>query len=470
MWRAFILVFMILTTSIGGMLFWQWKAYSKQYIPINENDEKIVQEITVQTSKEELQITQKLTGLTTGKEYRMTIPESLLRWSCIKAKGEGCETKDEHAFLSENNEIMFEYNISVSNEKKSFLLNDWTTVLPEVEIKSTSIEIIDSVRRKGTWVTGMPLKGHKEMDLIDYYYFTGIGDTPSIYWQLSPLEIKQSHNGIVYYTNQLGSSADYSFNEIKELTNFPSVSVVLSDENAEITGKRIILTHGIDEEMLKRKLINYFYEEKFKGIPSNEQWILDVFTSATANLPAKTEKGKAILLEMNKKLSEEELTLFFKQLNSGPQKLTTQTLDNFMGKLKGYNTRFFTLNKDKSAPFVPLYFSDPRKVTIMGKEKKDIKVMIEEGNMLYPFIDTMRELGFEVKSLADQEMILLTKGSNSYRFYLNRNIFIYNEEDYGLLESPLTNLNGKIYMNKQWIQTIFNISINEGTQEIRLSL
>jgi hypothetical protein len=65
--------------------------------------------------------------------------------------------------------------------------------------------------------------------------------------------------------------------------------------------------------------------------------------------------------------------------------------------------------------------------------------------------------------------MLLSKGNNSYRFYLNKNVFIYNEEDYGLLENPLTNQNGTVFIEIQWFKSLFGVTAEEREDEIHLT-
>lgn len=467
--RTAILIFIFLTTTISSMLFWQWTAYSKQDNTIDDDIEKVVQEITVKTETEKLHITQKIIGLTSDKEYRVTIPETLFDWSCTKGDGEACEPADENplTFLPEKEEMIFQYTIPIPKGQVEFFLNEWTTSLSKVSVAKTDIKIIASAKRDGSWVAGAPLKGFKKMDLIDFYSFSGIGDTPSLYWQPGILYNTQSKKRMDLYSTQQRNDS-FNLKVINSLTDFPFVAVVFSDRNIEYNGRGLIVTSlHMKEDELKRKLINNYFESSFNF---EERWLLDILTSYTAKVPAETAKGKAVLNELNNKLSEEERKAFFNHVKTSNGSITTKLLDSYIKEIKGANTRFFTLNKDESSPFVPLYCNDTRKVIIAEKEQKELEVVVDDGKMLYPFIDTMTELGFEVKTLPDQETIILIKESNTYRFYINSHLFIYNEEDYGLLERPLTNLNGKIYISKQWIKELFKVSIEEGETEIKLKI
>ncbi|MBS4189103.1 hypothetical protein KHA94_02585 [Bacillus sp. FJAT-49705] len=473
MWKSILLVLIAMTTFIGGMLLWQWKAYSKQNDLNSESSERAIQEITVYSNEKELQISQKISGLMSGKEYKVSKPDSLFRWSCKDKKGKPCDSGDEnpYTFKANQNELVFEYTIPVQTNGSAFLLNEWVTSIPDLVITSSSIEIIDNARRGGTWIAGAPIKGFKEMDLIDYYYFEGIGNASSLYWQPKPIQMKQSNMEKVFYYGGQGLENMNHIQEMKRLKGIPFVSVVFTDQYREENGKGImIVSPKTNEDELNQKLINYYFEKKFKDISSDQNWIIDVFTSYTTNQAAKTAKGKAIIEELGNKLSEEELNSFFKKASESSEILTLKQLDHYLSELKGWKSKFFVSNGESTESIIPLYFYDFRKVIVSGKEEKDIEVVIEQDKRLFPFVQTMKALGYDVQILSDKETILLAKGSNSYRFFLNRNIFIYNEEDYGLLESPLLNVNGNIYMNKEWIETLFKVNIEVGNEEINISL
>lgn len=470
MWRTAFLIFIALTTSISGMLLWQWKAYSKQNIPNDGNLEKVIQEIVIKTDETKLHITQKIIGLNPDKEYETNISDNLSNWSCVKIDGEPCESNDENpnTFLPNDKEIQFQYNVQIPKENQSFLINQWSTLLPEVQIEKTTIEIVDSAKREGAWIAGAPLKGFMEMDLIDFYLFSTFGSTPSLYWQPTPLEYVQTGEGFDYYVAANETISSFDYQKLNNLSGFPYTAVILSNEYHGENGKGLVFSSpNVTNSDLEKELINYYFTQRY-GF--DEKWLLDIFTAYITNEPLETARGKAVVEQLEKKLSEDELARFYQLVLNKNEPLMLKDLDRYLKDVKNANTRFFALNKDESQPFTPLYFYDNRKVVIAQNEYKDIEVMVENGKMLFPFIDTMTALGFELKILPDQETILLMKNNNSYRFYLNSNIFIYNEEDYGLLESPLTNINGKIFMKKDWIQTIFKVTFNEDEEEIKLSL
>lgn len=471
MWKTVVLISIVLTTVIGCMLFWQWKAYSKQNDSTNETAEKVELEITVKSSENELYVTQKITGITANKEYKIKKPDSLYRFSCLNINNNQCKLSEESSLtiVPEQNELTFEYSIPISKKNKAYFLDDWTAIIPEVTVTRSTIIVVDSKKQDGTWVAGAMMKGFKEMDLIDYYYFEAAGSAPALYWQSEYLERAEDSNEFIQFYSRDKFKNNFYPSELKALKFYPFVTVIFTDLHHEQLSKGILITNpNIKPELLKRKLIQYYYEGKLK-LPAEQNWILDVLTSYSANLPAVSAKGKEVLQELKSKLTEEELTAWIGFINSSSDSLTIKQLDSYISGLRGLSTRFFTLNSEKLQSLVPLYFYDSRKVKINGDYINGIEVLYEEGKSLFPFVETMKALDFKAEILADKETILLVKGTNTYRFFLNRNIFIYNEDDYGLLERPLSTVNGRIYISKQWIENLFKVSIEEEEKEIILS-
>lgn len=121
MWKASLLIFLILSGIISGMVLWQWQAYSERAIAL-ESSEAITQEITVETHLKELKITQKLYGLVARKEYRLDIPDTLYKWNCKTGTGKACDSADEspYTFFSADDQMIFEYTVPIMIRKKHY--------------------------------------------------------------------------------------------------------------------------------------------------------------------------------------------------------------------------------------------------------------------------------------------------------------------------------------------------------------
>lgn len=472
MWKTVIILFTILVSVLGSILFWQWNAYSDQGdLPRGKQLEEANQQITVETKGELLQITQQISGLSTKQEYRIVFPDSIKEWNCINEDGDSCNSNDENpsTFLAEDGFLTVKY--SVKPNKGSFLLNDWIGRFPDVSIIKSSIEIIDSMRREGTWVAGIPLKGFEKLKNIDYYVFEGSENTPSLFWLSEPLSDKKARENMEYYLPNSSKSPSYNLKALENIPNLPYLSVIFTNRYPETNGEGIIIAKpGIEDKVLERKIIYNYFAGKLPYLQLEEKWIIDCLTSLLTNQDSKVNKGTELIQDLKGNFLNEELNQFLDEIIQDESVLETKDLDRFLGSIKGKETDFFTVNKNETTKFIPLYFYDPKKVLANGKVQKDIKMVYVQNDRYFPFAETMTALGYNVKLLSNKESLLLSKGNNSYRFYADQNIFIYNEEDYGLFEKPLTVLNGKIYIKSQWLQSIFKVSINEEDNQVILSM
>ncbi len=114
-------------------------------------------------------------------------------------------------------------------------------------------------------------------------------------------------------------------------------------------------------------------------------------------------------------------------------------------------------------------FLDPRNITIHDKVIENIHVVSRGKEILFPFVPTMKELGFLVKSNEDDK-IELSNGKSSYKFDLDQPFFYYNGEIFGLLDQPIVVENGVIYIKREPLKSIFNVIVEEDQNLIKLNI
>ncbi len=201
---------------------------------------------------------------------------------------------------------------------------------------------------------------------------------------------------------------------------------------------------------------------------SEEKWILELLTADLLERPVSGQKSTMVLQELSSKLTESERQSWLKKILL-EDKLNFQKLDEALGSIKGLKTTFFTLNRNEHDQLNSLYFVDPRNVMIDEITKENINVVYRGKEILFPFVSTMNELGFFVKS-TDGTEIELSKVENRYKFDMNEPFFYYNEEKFGLLGQPFVVENEVIYIRHQALQSIFNVIVEEDENMIHLKI
>lgn len=473
MWRISFLTLIILIFLIWGMLSWQWGTYVEQNNSSNkELNEKAYQHISIETIPNQLQITQSIYGFTPGKTYTFLVPDLILDWNCVKDDGTACnsEKDDPFSIIAEDSAISLKYSIKLPNDHSPFLFHDWTAAVQDVQITETRMELIDLSKREGTWVAGIPLKAHKKLNYIDYYVFVGGESNASIFWQPEPLFEKVFQNIHIYSLHENISVPIHSFESLRLLPKIPISSIVLSDQLPEEAGQGLlVLNPEISMRDMERKMIYQYFLNNFFDLSTEEMWIVDVLTSMAVGGNSNTKKGNELIQELKENLQPEEWTQYISTIIHA-ESLSAQKLDELLSLLKGKDTNYFSLNRNQNKQLVPLYYIDSRDLLINDNVLKDQHAILVEDEMFFPFIETMRALSFKINTLGTHEIILTNKDYNTYRFYADQNIFIYNEEDYGLLENPLTIIDGKVYIKDEWLDSLFQVDVFEEKKQIKLSL
>jgi hypothetical protein len=468
MWKGLFLSFLVLGTVISAMLFWQWNAYSKQS-ESSEMKETAHQELTIETKQDQLFVTQTIKGLSEGKEYRTLKPEKLFRWECSGTEGKGCSSSDEDpsTFSSEDGSLTFEYIIPVEATPVPFLLNDWTTILPDVQVTDTLTVIVDSSRRSGTWAAGGRPEGYKQGELIDYYVFEREGGAPSVFWQPQKLYTLTETDNFIFLSAEDENGLALELEKAKKIADLPFLTLVQTGSYKEAAGSglMIINSHAGQNELVV-KILSQALREKFSGTPDGETWLLDLAAAAALSQEPSSGKAKSILAGLKEVLEEEGMERFFSFIKNSDS-LNAEALDRFLGSELGKNTSYFSLNKDEKTPYIPFYFTDDRTIEVDGTES-EMKAIGLNGKTYFPFIETAGLLGYKAEKVSGKEILLQGAGNNSYRFYLDKNIFIYNEEDYGLLENPLAAVGSDLYMDRHWLEALFKVKVAEAENRITI--
>lgn len=471
MWKIAFTLLIGLCSIIGVMLFWQWNAYSEYHNPAEFGiDEKVVQHITVKSNDSFLSVTQEIEGLQNDLDYSVVTPKMIADWQCTEEDGESCEhAKDNpHIIQTQNQSFTFQYQIDISDEDSAFLLKDWFLHLQDVDITHTTINLIATSRREGSWVTGFPLKGYSKLEYIDYYVFEGKGGRGALYWQSNPLEKRDVETGIHFYTTN-GSHPALSLPSILKIPNYGPLAVVITDSYSSANGSGLmIIQSSIDNQALERRMIYHYFLEKTWQFPGEERWLLEVLSSLVDEQESHILKANRMIDELNSYFSKDELDQFL-ALVYKEEHITSQKLDELLGSIIDERTEFFTLNKNEKAKWSPLYFYDSRPLIIGDKDIEGLDVFIMNNERYLPFVETMTALGYRTSLLDDFETVHVELENQFYRFYVNQNIYEYNQVHYGLLENPLKMINEKPYMKLNMMLSLFQFSFKEDEEGLYLN-
>lgn len=458
----------IIMVITGSVLFFQWKGYSLEQPKDDGVDAE--QTITIQYRDQELIVEQTFQQLA-PKIYDIEFPGNAKDIACYHNEKD-CDWQNETGtkVSVDAGELKLSYRFEMQENTNSFLLENWAAQLTGVHIISTKIQIVDEQVRTGAWIAGMEKKGEQHLDFVSYYVFAGEGSAPPLYWQDKMLkETNLDKMATLYHTDGM-KIPEISLELISKLYSPTSFYIVVTDQYpAKRAGSLIILNDYNQlanlEAILLTEKINHVYL-----FPEKEKWLGEVIASLTLNQTIGTGKSISMFEELMAYLSEDDRKRLIEKLTEFKEEtIDSVKLDQILSGIVSLGTDFFTINKDKEAPFRKLVFYDLRPVSI-GKEKVDnVRLTYyEQEKKMYPFEETMKALGYEITEIREENSFILEKNADRYRFYTDKNLFIFNEEDYGLFANPLVVWDETVYIEETWLQQLFHVFIDEQENEINI--
>ncbi|MBT2637260.1 hypothetical protein [Bacillus sp. ISL-39] len=439
---------------ICAAVFLQWNAFSEHSGKPAERKEEPSIVASVKVESNQLLVKQIFYGLEANRQYQAVIPSQAVEVKCTDSEENPCEDGS----LPKGEKIQFEY-ILKTGPGLSLLLNEWMIVLKEAAVNKTRIEIIDQYNSKGTWAAGLPLKGFKKTELLNYYVFEGVNSTPSLYWQEKPLFKLNGQKGIDYYI----SKKDQIIYEFDSLGTFSDnhLSVVITEGQRTTHGTGLLLVgNKLTNKELERQLAMALLASKFGTDRGTEGWTLEALTSLVTKQEPETAKSKAMVRELANTLTAEETAAFITYFSKERQ-LDVRSLDEYLSSIKGMNTKFFLKNSQKGQAGFPMFFTDTRSIIVNGNEKDELEVVIKGEEHLFPLVPTMAALGYKAKTGTDFTVMELSSDSSQYSFNLKNKTFILDGQSFGLLENPFQYLNGEWYVEKRWLHAIFKVEFSE---------
>jgi hypothetical protein len=448
---------------ICAAVIWQWSAFQQNNGKPAKSKGDISLIATVKVEQNELQVKQTFDNLDRNQPYHVVTPAKAVEVKCTDEDGTACD----EGFNPKGDKMHFEFTIK-TGPGLSLLLNDWLIVLQDAAVNQTRIEIVDQYYSRGTWVSGLPLKGYKQTELLHYYVFEGVNSTPSLYWQEKPLIKLTGHKGIDYYTTKK-DQVIYEYDSLGTFTD-SHISVVVIDGQRTVFGNGVLMAgNNLTDKELEQQLASAYLSSKFGTEKEIKGWVLEALVSLVTKQEPESEKSKAIVEELLKTMTSEEIAAFINHF-SKDKHLDVNSLDGFLSSIKGMESNFFSINSQQRQGISPLLFTDTRSVIVNGIEQDNLAVIVKADQYLFPLVPTMNVLGYNAKLGPESTTLELSSDSSTFYFNLKNKTFIHDGQSYGLLENPFQNLNGEWYLEKHWLNAIFKVQVSDSDDSFILEL
>ncbi|WP_163101389.1 stalk domain-containing protein [Peribacillus alkalitolerans] len=467
--RTFLTTLLLISITICGMLFWQWNLFSASP-GIDTQAEKrsdVYQKIKMKQSEKVLSIHHEISGL----QEESYIVENLrkIKFTCTYDEKTECKWDKENHLLIPNNQkqVVFTYEFTAPTINKSTLYNRVFLSLKNIQFEKSRVEITSTVSRPAYWFSSAPLIGKTKKDYIEYSVFEQSGNMFALYYSPVEMELQKSDRLKLYY--EKGQYVD--LNKIEStlaiLPNNKVLTLIVTNTHPEYISDSFVISSDVSKpDRLLQQLFTLDLQSLFNFENKDEKWIMYVLGNLKYNRKFGGEKSQLMADAIRSELAENELKQLLTDTDNS-QFLSAKLLDEFLTKAKGRESHFFANNKLEKAGLSPLFFVENRLMQVNDSEVKEKMIMVQNQS-LYPFYPVIHKLGYEYHVI-DQNQVLVNKNNSLIRFYLNKNVFMINGDDYGVKTNPLKAVNGSIYITEDWLLDIFRVNILKGDKVIQIS-
>ncbi|WP_175988784.1 hypothetical protein [Bacillus sp. Marseille-Q1617] len=458
----------IMVMAIAGILFFQWNGFLSGSAKESVHS-KVNQSFTIHHDGNGFFITQEVQFLS-DKQEEMTIewPENASNYQCLDESRNDCLSKENGEFYlkvkSEGNQkLTISYKLKRQTADGYLLLSEWYPVLTTGIPVKTSINIIEKTNRDAVWISGYKEWKHEAMDFIDYYSFVGYGSPSDLLLYPGKVNSYEGRKVRVYSDEKL----TYKIMNT-EYSDAGFVTVVIDDRLPVHEAENfLIIGRNFQQSTLMLKVKWGLNQQKYTS-SYQESWLKELKASLILQSPHGSPKALRVYQELKNGLTEDQFASFSRLLKNDKSPLIhSQKMDALLMKATNLTTSFISEITTHTKKEIPLVLRASQNILLNGKPLEDGAFIQYHQNELISFTELLKGAGIEVKYL-QEGVIYVTDGGHSYRFYIDKDYFILNEESYGLLTKPVQKIGSTVYMDVKWLEKLFHIEIDKTSSAIKI--
>ncbi|KGR73787.1 hypothetical protein [Ureibacillus sinduriensis] len=457
----------ILLLVICGTLFLQYQVFSDK-LDTEEGDFTYTQEIEITYRSGSLDIRQHIHNLT-DQSIDLSWPNLAISTDCFLETETSCERLSEDKTklkASTNRNVSLSYIIPLEGGLQSNrLLKDIFVTLKNGDAGYSTVHISTDSEVKGQWITGLPLIGNQSLSMVNYSMFGGTGDISEIYWQSGVMGIHEVTDHLSIYSHKRPDE-----NLLKKLKNLTTLSedhivVVQGKNNPVQQGNRIFFTDELSIASMKDKVILSQVKASY-GLEGAPQWLSEVIASFLTGSPVGSNKSIEMVKTLNSELSDTQKLNWVEKLNDLKRTdVTSEKLDDLLTEIFGQPTEYFAMN-EKTDRIHPFLFNDGRKVYVESELRENVKVILEDGQVLYPLEPLLKSLGYQTN--LGENGYYVQNETQKFRFPQGYGFYVYNNQRYNTISEPLTLIADTLYMEETWLQKLFSVDIQKNEDSITI--
>jgi hypothetical protein len=469
MLRVALFTILLLLGVSGGIVYTQWNDY--QHESRTKANDSLVHQIIARYNGESLKVQHRLSGII-SENYEVVIPNIARNFSCKSEKDKKCVfySVNEKRFVKTKgiHYLEMRYSLPLAQKKDVIWLENWLTTFISGQRQQFHVEMMDFTKNDGIWIAGAKLEGQTKRDSFTYYAWSqkDIVSFP-VYFQSIKVKRTVSEN-IEIYANKEMDIGQWTKTKAGTIADVPSLTIVVSPLNVKyVSSTLIVMPEKESFASVQADYVRAYYRSHYSFHSPVQEWVWDFLTAMTLNLEAMTPKAKQVLNELNNELTSEEKEEFLNAvLKQKGKELTLQFLDRALGDVRRGSTTFFVDNSQRESLF-PLLFKENTSLFVNQKQLKGVSVITRHGEQLLPFVEIMTKLGYQIRQSG--EAVFIDKGYNSWRFFVNSNIYVQGNDRFDASSMIIHKINNKLYISEKMIQEWFYIEVRERDHAIYIN-
>lgn len=463
MWKTVTAITLILMTVCASVLFFQWNEYTTHVDASSNSNDKVKQEMVINTLEKGLIIEQKVTGLTIGTVYEYTIPADAINFTCTTEE-DACQQVTPNSIKITSDPIILSYELEMDTYSE-WLKEDWVVNFANTNVIESKVEIIDQYKRYGTFIIGSLLQGAVSKEVIEYYVFHGYSNVGSLYFYPEILDhARVTTTNDLYYLGQ-NPLENIPVEILQEYKEAPYVSLVAVSSGYPSKKGILFINQSTTEQELNKEVLTNFYTQKYHV---KENWLTDLVVSEKLNIPFESQLATKISSVLKSYMGEEKYTELIRLLDSNELQWDAREIDQYITSVTDYRTFIVEDNINNIDHFTPMELYDKKLVRINNEINEEIRVKIMDNKQYFPLLEILNGLGYTVDYDSSDQTINVVRDGEVFKFYTKNALFIFNDRRYALKYPAITYIDNKSYISKEWIKSLFAVSMNELEDEIVL--
>ncbi|KGX88564.1 hypothetical protein [Pontibacillus litoralis] len=464
MFRSFLVWMTPVLLLLTFLLTYQWSLFqsgSAAQLSKQQHDPKTVVEVTHRNHQ--FYITQTFTDLS-EKSYEVVIPKQAEHMQCKYNENEECivETQEDKQWVTIREQEQLELEYTIAAPADQMLYTNWFTHLKddgEDVLMDVEVNFATESGKPSKWIAPSNSMASIEKEHIQFFQWEkdNVSDMPLIHLINGNYE-EYTFNDLFVYAKEGFSVPLEDIQLAKDKIDEPLVMVFDPTIESQV-GDGYIVTPNANVPSIKADLLTSRLHNQYT-ITDQDKHILHAVIHLFEPKVEVSEKSKAIAEQIRSTFTLEQVNLW-KELvltTEGKGQNFPHALDQSLSSVYGYPTTYFQTSGKRNVPI--LYFFDTRPLYVNGDEAnvKWHSVLLNEERY-FPLAGLAELFQFEVVAIPSESEYIVRKGQNSWRFNVNKDTFIYNQEDFGIKKKGVVEIAEEVYIKSSLIEDIWDITV-----------